>query len=103
MKSPSPLEREGWSEGSKTLTAPDALKIQRAPDRRVIRRLVAVPGRLVDVAFVERVRRLRRQQQVIDAQAFVALPASGLIVPESVAMRLGAVQRAERVDIAEVE
>src|SRR5215472_5321880 len=58
-----------------------------APDRRVVRGAVLGPGPLVDVAGGDPVRRLRRQQQMIDPQALVAMPASGLIIPESVAVR----------------
>src|SRR5215470_14152420 len=58
-----------------------------APDGGVVRGAVLGPGLLVDVAGGDPVRRLRRQQQMVDSQALVAVPASGLIIPESVAMR----------------
>jgi hypothetical protein len=45
---------------------------QLAPDRCVVRRLVGAARLAVDAGRLQPVGRLRRQQQVIDAQAFVA-------------------------------
>src|SRR5215472_13909344 len=63
------------------------LQRELAPDRRVVRGAVLGPRPLVDVAGGDPVRCLWRQQEMIDSQAFVAVPAPGLIIPESVAMR----------------
>src|SRR6185437_2005061 len=73
-----------------------------APHRRVVGPLVFAARPLVDVGVEQAVGGLRRAQQVIDAQALVAIPAPGLIIPEAVAMRLG-MEDAERIDQAEVE
>src|SRR5579875_2735003 len=78
-----------------------ARRAERAPDRRVVGRLLFRARRLVDLAGLEPVRRLRAEHQVIDAQPLVAMPAPGLIVPEAVAMRLG-MEGTERVDITEI-
>ena len=59
-------------------------------------------GRGIDLAGLEPVGRLRRQQQMIDAEALVLLPGARLIVPERVAMRL-VVAGAEGVGQAEID
>src|SRR5215471_1315975 len=81
-----------------------AARLQRelAPDRRVVRGPVLRPRPLVDVACGDPVRRLWRQQQMIDSQALVAVPASGLIIPESVSMRF-AVKDAVSVGETEID
>ena len=65
-----------------------SLHRELAPDRGVIRRPVLRPGLLVDLAGGGPIRRLRRQQQVIDPQSFITMPAPSLIIPERVAVRL---------------
>src|SRR5438270_12675004 len=67
-----------------------AVKLDRelAPDRGVIGGAVLRPRLLVDVAGGNSVGRMRRQQQMIDAQPLVAVPAPGLVIPEGIAVRL---------------
>ena len=56
-------------------------------DRHVVGRLVPAAHMLVDAGIDEAVGRLRRQQQVVDADAVVLLPGAGLIIPERVERR----------------
>src|SRR3546814_18776399 len=55
----------------------------------------------VDLAALQQVGGLRRQQEVIDAQALVVLPAAALVVPEGIEVRR-AVQGTEGIGVAEV-
>ncbi len=71
-------------------------------DRHVVRGLLPAPRRGIDLAGLKPVGRLRRQQQMVDAQALVLLEGAGLIVPERVAVRL-VVAGAERVGQAEID
>ena len=57
------------------------------PDRHVVGRLLPGAHVLVDARRGEPVGGLRRQQQVVDADAPVLLPGAGLIVPERVEAR----------------
>ena len=59
-------------------------------------------GRGIDLAGLKPVGGLRRQQQMVDAQALVLLVGAGLIIPERVAVRL-VVAGAERVGQPEIE
>ena len=65
--------------------------------RHVVGRLVEVPQLLVDRDRAQAVGRPGREQQVVDAQALVALPGAGLIVPEAV--EAGLVGRGLRASI----
>src|SRR5690606_22188534 len=56
----------------------------------------------VDLAAFQAIGGLRREHQMIDAQAFVALPAAGLVIPEGIAMALG-MEVQERIGIAEAD
>ena len=60
------------------------LNVELDPCRHVIRRLLPGAGETVDAGGDEPVGRLRRQQQMIDADAVVLLEGAGLIVPERV-------------------
>src|SRR5262245_12101062 len=82
--------------------APRRLNLQLAPHGGVIGGLVQPAWALVDIRGGEAVGGLGREQEMVDAQALVLLPAAGLIVPIAVAMRLG-MQRAEGVDEAEID
>ena len=75
---------------------------QFAPDRRVVGGAVLGPRLLVDVAGGDPVGRMRRQQQMVDPQPLVAVPAPGLVIPEGVAVRL-AVEDAVGVGQPEIE
>src|SRR5262249_5125058 len=66
-----------------------ALNRQFAPDRHVVRWLLAATHMLVDLAGFETIGSLRRQENVIDADAVVFLPGTGLIIPKRILMRLG--------------
>ena len=78
------------------------LQIEIDPDRHVVRRLLPGPHIAVDPDIDQPVAGLRRQQQVVDADAVVLLPGAGLIVPEGVlAGRIG--DRAQRVGQPEAE
>src|SRR5262249_15893025 len=66
----------------------DRLGRQLAPDRRVVRGPLLASRFLVNVTRRNPARRVRRQQQMIDAQPFGAVPAAGLVVPKGVAVRL---------------
>src|SRR3546814_16974116 len=55
----------------------------------------------VDLAALQQVGGLRRQQEVIDAQALVVLPAAALVVPAGIEVRR-AVQGPEGLGVAEV-
>ena len=68
----------------------------------MIGRLVERAHALVNLNPLQPVRRLRREQQVVDADALVLLPRPGLIVPEGVEART-IVARPERVRVAEPE
>src|SRR5205085_2770534 len=61
---------------------------QFAPDRRVIGGAILAARALVDVTGGDAVGGLRRQQEVIDAQSLVAVPAAGLVIPERVFVQL---------------
>src|SRR5262249_31617064 len=63
--------------------------IQFRPYRYVIRRLVAFAHMLVDAAILQPVQALRRQQNVIDADALVFAPGSGLVIPKGILAGLG--------------
>ena len=71
-------------------------------NRHVVGRLLPGPHMLVDAGAGEPVGGLRRQQQVIDADAVVLLPGAGLIVPERVERRPSVVG-ANRVGQAEID
>ena len=60
------------------------LDIQIDPDRHVVGRLLPGRGRACRCRRGQPVGGLRRQQQVVDADAVVLLPGAGLIVPERV-------------------
>ena len=81
---------------------PQALNRQLDEDRHVVRGLLPASRRGIDLASLEPVGRLRRQQQMVDAQALVLLEGAGLIVPERVAVRL-VVAGAERAGQPEIE
>src|SRR5215831_12459368 len=81
---------------------PSPLDVQLDKDRHVIRGLLPAARRGIDLARLQPICRLRREQQVVDAQALVLLPGAGLIVPEGVAVRL-VVTGAERVGQAEID
>ena len=78
------------------------LNRQLAPDRRVVRGAVLGPRLLVDFAHRDPVGGVRRQQQMIDPQTLVAVPATGLIVPKGVAVRL-AVENAVGIGQSEMD
>ena len=59
-------------------------EFQLDPYRHVVGRLLPGAHVLVDAGGDEPVGRLRREQQVVDADAVVLLPGAGLIVPERV-------------------
>src|SRR5206468_4288338 len=73
------------------------------PRRRVVARLFLRPCPFVDASASEAVGRLGRAQQVIDAEAGVALPAAGGVVPEGVELVLVGVEGTQRVGPALVE
>src|SRR5208282_602585 len=75
---------------------------ERHPYRRVVRGALPAARLPRDVALLETVRGLGREQQVVDPEALVALPTSGLIVPEGIAVWLG-VKGPEGVREPEVE
>ena len=70
----------------------------------MVRRPVEGAQLLVDAARGEAVRRLRRQQQMVDADAEIAVPRARLVIPERVegrlvrgeAQRVGQAEREER-------
>ena len=64
------------------------LQIEIDPHRDVVRRLLPGADVLVDADAGQPVGGLRRQQQMVDADAVVLLPGAGLIVPEGVVLRL---------------
>src|SRR6266545_8048974 len=81
----------GWKPAvRKTMTrhwsgAPPALRqIQLAPHRNVVGRVGPAAFGLVDAGGGEPIGGLRREQEVVDAQAPVLRPAAGLVVPERV-------------------
>ena len=70
------------------------------PNRRMVGRFVAPAHFLVYRNRLQPIGRLRRQKQMVDANAVVLLPRARLIIPERVeAARVG--RRAQRVDQAE--
>src|ERR1700732_4503672 len=70
--------------------------------RHVIRGSFLAARFLVDGNLDQPIRRSRRQQEMIDADAFVALPSARLVIPKCV--KRGGVRRcAQGVDQAEVE
>src|SRR5207237_853742 len=73
-----------------------------ARDGRVIGGAVLRPRLLVDAAGGNPVGRMRRHQQMIDAQPLVAVPTPGLVIPEGIAVRL-AVKDAVSVGQPEVK
>ena len=64
--------------------------------------LVAATHLAVNGARLQSVRGLRRQQQVVDADAVVLGPGAGLIIPERVLVRLG-IAGAEGIREAEID
>ena len=74
----------------------------------MIGRLLAAAHALRDLHAAQPVRRLRRQQQMVDAQALVLLPGAGLIIPERIkprrvadgAQRIGKSKRQQLAKIA---
>src|SRR5690242_4988846 len=78
------------------------LEIEATPDRRVVGRLIEAARLAVDLAITEAIGGLGREQQVVDAQALVALPAARLIIPEGIAMGIGTAC-AKGVGIAEID
>src|SRR5687768_10037294 len=71
---------------------------QRDPRRRVVARLVEAAHPAIDARIVEARCELLVEQQVIDAQARVALPVVAEVVPER--ERLAAAQLEDRVEPA---
>src|SRR5262249_15470726 len=65
-------------------TASSSTEFEIGPDRNVIRRLLPAAHVLVDADGDQPIGRLRRQQQMIDADAVVLLPGAGLVVPKRV-------------------
>src|SRR3984957_15586280 len=81
---------------------------QLDPDRCMVGSLVAPAHLLVDRHRLELVSSLRRQEQMVDADAVVLLPGSSLIIPKAVEARSvggGAqgVDQAERYELTELE
>src|SRR6185503_6683701 len=72
------------------------------PNGHVVGRLLPAAGELVDAGSVEAVGRLRRHQDMVDADAMVLLPGAGLVVPEGVDAGLR-VAGAHRVGEAQVD
>src|SRR6185437_901338 len=72
-----------------------------APHRHMVGRLVPATHMFVDAAGLEAIGRLRRQHNVIDADAVILLPCARLVVPEGVAVRLR-VTGAECIGEAEI-
>ena len=67
----------------------------------MVGRLVGAARLAIDAGRLESIGGLGRQQQMIDAQSLVALPAAGLVVPEGVEPRLR-MQRPDGIGVAEV-
>ena len=62
---------------------------QFAQNGNMVGWLLPTPDLALDGTADEAVRSLRRQQNMIDADAMVLNPCTGLIIPEGIAMRLG--------------
>lgn len=76
-----------WADGGRVLASrldsgQAGLNIQLAPDRRMIGRLFPAPGGAVDAGRAEQISGLRRQHQMIDADAVVFLPGAALVIPK---------------------
>src|SRR5258708_38741554 len=72
------------------------------PDRGVIGGPLLAAWAFVDLACGDAVHRLRREQQMVDPQPLVAVPAASLVIPEGVAVGL-AVKGAVGIGEAEME
>src|SRR5215471_11795252 len=95
VPTPSPKRRSGFCKIVR-------LDRELAPDRGVVRGAVLGARLLVDVACRDPVCRMRREQQMIDAQPLVAVPPPRLVIPEGVAVRL-AVKHAVGVGQPEID
>ena len=73
------------------------------PGRRVVARFLLAPRPFVDAGASQPVGGLGRAQQMVDAEARVALPAAGGVVPEGVELLLVGMERAQRVGPALVD
>ena len=76
--------------------------VELAPDRDMVGRLGLAALVLVDADGREAVGGLRREQQMVDAQAVVLLPGAGLVIPVGVLRPLD-MDGAHRVGQAEIE
>jgi len=90
--------RGGWSGDC----IRSVLTCQLHPNRYVIRGLLAVADFFVDLAVQQKIGRLRIKQEVIDPDPVVAVPRTGLIIPECVGLR-GDVSRPQSLGEAQVE